>query len=171
MQESFQLKISLAGSQPLIWRRLVVPAHISIEELHEVFQIVMGWRNRHLWSFETMVGNISPAQATVPLNTIVQKAGDTFNYIYDFGDHWQHKIKVEKILENTKGMDLLDGEHACPPEDCGGIWGYADLIEILEDSDHPAYSETIESMGDFDYTLFDKVNVAKQLREVMNYGL
>jgi hypothetical protein len=146
----FQLKVSLEGIAPTIWRRLQVPGSGTLGWLHAVIQVVMGWTNSHLHqfvvgkrlysapSFDLDEFEDSPRvlkEDTTAIMEVVPRAKRTFAYEYDLGDSWDHRITVEKILDpdpTAAGVaQCLDGERACPPEDCGGVWGYADLLEII----------------------------------------
>ncbi len=155
-----QLTISLAGSEPPIWRRILVPGNITLERLHHVLQSVMGWQNCHLHSFEIgerTYGNdfgeswgrkIYDEQAA-RLNELVLP-GTSFVYLYDFGDNWEHDIEVGEItVAEPDGLYpvCVDGDGACPPEDCGGIWGYRDLLEILADPEHEEHASMTEWLG------------------------
>ena len=99
---------------------------------------------------------------------------DKIEYEYDFGDGWVHEIKLEKILpaDNTmKSPVCTDGALACPPEDCGGIWGYAQMLEALKDPHHEQHEETLEWIGEeFDPELFDIETVNKLLKKHLKYS-
>ena len=139
----YQLKIVLLGVRPQVWRRVQVPADICLDDLHLVLQAAMGWTNSHLHSFTlgerryTMPyeeGDLEELQMQdereVCLSERITQPKETFAYDYDFGDNWQHLVTLEKILPaapEEKYPLCLDGKRACPPEDCGGVWGYADL--------------------------------------------
>lgn len=174
-QNIYQIKVTLYHSHPPIWRRIQIKGDIKLEKLHDVLQIAMGWSNSHLHVFR--VGRISYGEPDphfpddtiderdIRLDKIVTK-GDTFIYEYDFGDSWEHEIKVEKILSVESGTHYpvcLAGERACPPEDCGGFPGYDRLLEALSDPVNPKYTELLEWIDeDFDPEIFDldAVNVA-----------
>lgn len=159
-QDIYQLKVMLRHSQPLIWRRIQVEGDTTLGELHDVLQIVMGWENDHLHAFRvgrTSYGIPDPEFSTdvqdedmVFLDEVAAK-GDTFIYEYDFGDGWEHEIKVEKILSAEPEVNYpvcLSGERACPPEDCGGVYGYQRLLEILGNPEHEEYADMAEWIGD-----------------------
>jgi Plasmid pRiA4b ORF-3-like protein len=165
------IKVTLAGSQPPIWRRLQVPSTITLRALHDVLQAAFGWEDYHMWVFETPLGRyglpdrdleISSAAAK-RLDQIAPRKGDRFGYTYDFGDDWEHIIVVEAISNPEPGIaypHCLTGRRACPPEDCGGIWGYDYLIEILTDPKHEEHQERLEWLGldspsQFDPSAFD----------------
>lgn len=177
----YQLKITLKYSRPPIWRRLQVPADIKLGKLHRVLQIAMGWTDSHLHQFhigDTDYGVPDPelqfpgelrSERSVPLNRVAAE-GDRFFYEYDFGDGWEHEIEVEKVLpaETGKRYPLcLAGKHACPPEDCGGIPGYENLLEVMRDPSNEEYAETIEWLGrEFDPEAFDLDDVNTALRRM-----
>lgn len=145
----YQLKITLQGSDPPIWRRVVVRSNMPLSRLHGVIQRVMGWTDSHLHQFivgDTLYGTPDPEMLGFGRQTLSEKSYTvadvaptvkrSFVYEYDFGDGWKHKIVVEKILLPDPEFQhpiCLAGANACPPEDCGGIGGYSELIEILAD--------------------------------------
>jgi len=169
MVSSYQLKISLRGSRPPIWRRFVVPDTISLPKLHAVIQIVMGWTDSHLHEFA--IGRASygvpdpewPSdlrnEARVRINQLLDKEKQKLLYLYDFGDGWEHVIELEKIVIGDKASSkprCIAGKRACPPEDCGGIYGYYDFLEAIKDHDHPEHDNMIEWWGkDFEPEFFD----------------
>jgi hypothetical protein len=165
----YQLKISLQHSRPPIWRRVLVPGRISLTVLHNIIQAVMGWEDYHLHEF--VVGDVHYGQPSsedwypvrderkVTLAQIAPAAGAKFAYTYDFGDDWQHTIAVEKLLPldpEARYPVCIKGKRACPPEDCGGVWGYGDLVQIIQDPEHEEYEEMMEWLGGmFDPEEFD----------------
>ena len=142
-----QIKITLKGIRPPIWRRFLVPEGLSLSDLHDVIQKVMGWWNSHLhqfvyrkkrygmpdpdWDFDRIIDD-----STVALKDLSLSPKDKILYEYDFGDGWEHELRVEKILpaEGRLSPVCLKGARACPPEDCGGSWGYASLLEAFKKS-------------------------------------
>jgi len=167
----YQIKITLMYSDPAIWRRIVVPAGIKLNRLHDVIQRVMPWTNSHLHHF--IIGErrkrgselryyglvnldfADPDDKTLNEKkfTLADLAPDTkakITYEYDFGDGWEHEIVVEKILPLDAGFKhvaCLAGENACPPDDCGGIGGYYNMLEILGDPDAPDHDQLKEWIG------------------------
>ena len=171
-----QLKITLKHIKPPIWRRLEVPADIKLGKLHDVIQIAMGWTDSHMHAFiaeETVYGTPDPefggstkSERNVRLDSIV-KAGGKLVYEYDFGDGWEHEIKIEKILETdpaTHYPRCTAGKRACPPEDCGGLYGYEEFLAAISDSGHPEHSNMRDWIGgEFDPEAFELAQVNQAL--------
>jgi len=176
----YQLKVGLRGSKPPIWRRLEVPADTSLARLHGILQMAFGWADSHLHVFETPYGDFGVAdrelgyraEAPVTLEQVAPGAGDRLQYTYDFGDDWTHEIVVEKVLERQPGAypRCTGGRRAAPPEDCGGVWGYAELVEVLSDPGHPEHGDRLEWLGlasaaDFQPERFDAAEINRALTE------
>ena len=164
----YQFKITLEGIKPIIWRRIQVPETYSFWDLHVAIQDAMGWEDYHLHEFEILnpktgikdniglptddwgdEGNILTGWKT-PISSYFSALNKKATYQYDFGDSWDHKVVLEKILPFESGVQYprcLAGERACPPEDCGGIWGYESLLEIMKDPEHEEYEERMEWLG------------------------
>ena len=171
----FQLKVTLRHSKPPIWRRIQVVSDIRLSSLHRVLQVVMGWEDSHLHQFianDSHYGLPDPEleiqdEHDVSLQQVVFKANDTLIYEYDFGDSWEHELLVEEILPLTEGKRYpvcLTGKGACPPEDCGGIWGYEDMLKAIRDPQHPEHKEMVGWVGsEFDPDAFDLTMVNKVL--------
>jgi len=179
----YQFKITLLESEPPIWRRIQVK-NCTLDKLHEHIQTSMGWTNSHLHQFE--IGGVIHGDPellyegwqdeTPPvdsLNTrisqIVPKDGKrySFRYEYDFGDDWQHEVLSEGCLRAAKGERYplcVEGERACPPEDVGGIWGYAEFLQALADPDHEQHDDFMEWAGPFDSEEFDAGKATKAMR-------
>lgn len=160
LEYGVQLKISLKYIQPEIWRRIVVPVRFSLAELHSVIQKAMGWTNSHLHEFRQGREKYSdPRQVPdakderyFQIHDLNLEAGSTFDYEYDFGDGWTHTIKVEKFLNQDElqaSQMYLNGERACPPEDCGGPPGYSHLVHMLDDTKLRAVEDLPEWLTDF----------------------
>ena len=179
--DAYQLKITLHGSKPPIWRRFVVPANIPLDRLHDVIQIVKGWSDSHLHAFvidneyyEAMSKDGEPLDAEglderkFRLNEVVGKVKTKFRYDYDFGDNWEHVLLLEKIIpaaQNPATPVCSAGRGACPAEDCGGIWGYYELLDILADPSHPEHEERKKWVGGIiDPDEFDLEEINKALR-------
>ncbi len=171
---SYQLKITLVGLEPTIWRQVLVPGDVNLAGLHWVIQCVMGWSNSHLHMFHVGKQRFGPKtpdwddvqdERKVILQDIAPKAGTKFFYEYDMGDSWMHQVKIEKITQLESGFqkpECLAGERVCPPEDCGGIGGYEDMLAALRDPKHEQHDEMVEWIGedfnpeDFDLALENK---------------
>lgn len=170
-RNAFTLKIELLDVKPPVWRRIGVVGDIKLDKLHHVIQEAMGWTDSHLHDFK--VNRVSYGEKTgegfyeeeqvderkVRLDELVTQ-GAKFEYHYDFGDDWRHRIKVEKVEplaeEPLSDAWLLTGKRACPPEDVGGPWGYQDFLDAISDPENPEHEEMLEWVGDdFDPEEFD----------------
>lgn len=201
----YQLKVTLEGIKPPIWRRVHVPADTTLDALHMIIQIVMGWEDYHLHEFtagdvrfvmpdvegdlildpedipitgadlskiaaEGFTGPLTVAEETVTLEQVAPKENTKFDYMYDFGDGWEHEILIEKIMPADPEVEYplcIKGARACPPEDCGGIGGYAHLLETLQNPKAPDYEDLMEWLGgEFDPETFDLDDVNEQLKDI-----
>jgi Plasmid pRiA4b ORF-3-like protein len=165
----YQIKVTLRGSKPPIWRRFQVTSDTSLVQLHRILQHVMGWEGYHLHQFivdgvmygetDMMDAGDTVDEKTVALDKMVRREKFKFIYEYDFGDSWEHELLIEKMLPVEDGKTYpvcLTGKRACPPEDCGGIWGYSDFLEAIQDPAHPEHDERLEWVGgEFDPAAFD----------------
>ena len=166
-----RLKVTLRGSKPPIWRRFEVPSDITLARLHSVIQLGFGWEDCHLWVFETPAGRYGSSDpdleirsaATKKLSAVADWPGDKLRYEYDFGDGWDHDIVVEAVQPAEQAVAYprcITGRRACPPEDCGGIWGYYELLNTLANPRHENHTQMlwwlgISSPADFDPGRFD----------------
>ncbi|MBN1582255.1 MAG: plasmid pRiA4b ORF-3 family protein [Anaerolineae bacterium] len=165
----YQIKITLSGSKPPIWRRVLVRGDTTLGKLHDIIQAVMGWLDYHLHLFTidgVHFGVPSPDdwepvldERKIRLDRIVPGEGTKFIYEYDFGDSWDHVLLVEKIMPSEQGVAYpacIKGRRACPPEDVGGIWGYYGFLEAIQDPGHPEHDDYLEWIGgEFDPERFD----------------
>lgn len=171
-----QLKISLLGlGDPPVWRRLLVPAGIKLDRLHDLIQAAIGWDGYHMHAFSAGgvdYGIPDPElgfrdERRTTLGRVIAKPGDRLRYTYDFGDNWEHDILIEQVGPPVPELAYpvcLAGERACPPDDCGGVWGYAELLEALADPKHPEHEWLLEwAGGPIDPEAFDRDEVNKQL--------
>ncbi len=161
----------------------MVDKKITLTHLHQIIQTVMGWYNCHLWTFELGDESFGPVDksgmagftpdemndaAKQKIGTLAGFEKAKFRYTYDMGDGWEHQILVEKMLPRTPGQCYplcIAGKMNCPPEDCGGIWGYYALQEALKDPKHPEHEDMTEWVGgDFDPVEFDVDAVNQRLR-------
>lgn len=178
----YQLKVTLHDTKPPVWRRILVDGASTLAHLHEVIQAAFGWWNYHLHEFEAGGieygvpdpdwddwGRAVVDESTVRLDAVVV-TGSKLEYKYDFGDGWRHKIVVEKVQPAEAGMTVpacVDGRRACPPEDCGGTWGYRELLEILADPSHPEHTDRRNWIGrPFDPEAFDPSEFEINLRDL-----
>jgi hypothetical protein len=176
----YQLKVTLRGIKPPIWRRLQVRGDTTLDQLHEIFQVAMGWTDSHLHQFvvrSVCFGEPYPEEGfdviderRVRLEQIVQRAKDKFVYEYDFGDGWRHETVVEKLLDPEVGTvypRCLAGRRHGPPEDVGGIGGYHHFLEAMGDAEHPEHDTYLEWIGGpFDPEAFDLTKVNQDLRQI-----
>ncbi len=180
LQQMLQLRITLLNVKPPVRRRVLVNASLTFLQLHDVIQGAMGWEDCHLHEFQVgqqSIGTDSEEDLFFGGKTALSESklrlGETlahhkkFRYWYDFGDDWWHEITIEKRVDVNPGEPparLIDGENACPPEDCGGPWAYAELCAALADPDNPEHEEILEWIGDdFDPAAFDPEASAKQV--------
>ena len=183
---TYHVKVVLLESEPLIWRRLQVPGEANLGWLHAVIQVAMGWTNSHLHQFclndrfysdprhhaaefESDPEILDERKFT--LQQLAPNPKDMLVYEYDFGDSWHHAVTVEKILppvaEAGHVAVCLEGARACPPEDCGGVWGYAELLKTLANRKHPEHKAMKEWLGrPFKPDAFDAAKTNAWLRKL-----
>jgi hypothetical protein len=167
-----QVKITLSRvTKPPVWRRLQIPADRSLDEVHEVIQAAFGWQDCHLHVFEMNGEWFGPADPDLELDCADERefmfaelmaAGDRVTYTYDFGDDWRHEIRLENRLDALPGVSypvLVKAKGGCPPEDCGGAWGYENLKAVLTDPDAEGHREMCEWLGLDDAASFDPAAV------------
>ena len=183
MDSILQLKITLKGSKPPIWRRVLVDKSITFDKLHYIIQIVMGWNTCHLYEFDindyTVLipdefdDEFTKDSSTTTLESMISEAKHKFIYTYDFGDNWEHIILVEKILPPDSKITYpicITGKLNCPPEDCGGIYGFYELLKITKDKNHPDHEEMIEYIDeDYDPEYFDVDEANELLLNIDDY--
>ena len=176
---AYVLKVTLREVRPPIWRRVRVAGDLTLRELHHVLQIALGWTDSHLHEFEIAgkrygmpdpeedFGEPPLDEQDYELQDLLRK-GNRFEYVYDFGDDWRHQIVVEREEtpeQSAPKAKCLEGARAVPPEDCGGVYGYAELLETLADPAHERYAELREWVGPyFAPEEFDLVLVNRDLR-------
>jgi hypothetical protein len=140
-----RLKITLAEADPPVWRQIQVPSSLSLNDLHYLIQYAIGWENAHLHEFEKegvcYTDNVDEELPSVQydrmmISDLLKDKGDTMLYRYDFGDNWEHIIEMEELFTPQEGTDYrvcMDGARRCPPEDCGGVHGYHQMLKVLND--------------------------------------
>ena len=158
------IRIELADIRPPIWRRVAVPLDMSLADLHMVIQVAMGWFNSHLWEFEIdgrscgvsglkdepVWGDEILDARSLRLGRLIERGVTKFNYLYDFGDSWRHRIIVRSVEPAGRGMSyprFLAGKRRCPPEDVGGVPGYRHFIDALANPDNAENSELLKWYG------------------------
>lgn len=174
-----RMKITLREIRPPVWRRLEVRDDMTLARLHTVLQRVMGWTDSHLHAFrvgKVRFGTPDPewpddtiSERKIRVRDLIDRGVKRFVYEYDFGDDWQHDIVIEKILEPEFGVRYprcLGGKRACPPEDCGGAPGYAELVATLADPYDPEYEHMRSWAGWFEPEAFDLERVNQSLRKL-----
>ena len=154
--EFVQLKIRLIGISPMIWRRVLVPVSTTLHELHGIFQVTMGWEGVHLFLFDICAVRygsfeLHAANSDVPLLKFDFSVNERFSCIHDMGDHWEHEIRVGAIDPPSKKFHpiCVGGSGACPPEDCGGAFGYLECREEAEG--HDARRDMVIMAGFLEY--------------------
>ena len=182
----FTFHIKLIGTEPLVSRTFKVSTESSMYVLHHIIQVVMGWNNYHLYQFEfgeLVIGDkrLWDEDEMGPITDVKEvSVGEVFTnvrttavYEYDFGDGWMHHLElVDRSIHPTQEVLplVISGENACPPEDCGGIHGYKELLEVLKNPKHPEYRETKVWVGStFNPTKFSVDACNKELGKLNKY--
>ena len=168
------LRIELRGSDPVIWRKVEVPTSVTLKVLHDIVQIVMGWFDSHLWEFTIDKRRYGPPMnedwgteprsdaAKVRLRDVLKPHETILNYLYDFGDFWEHRITVTNVRIGEADVSYpryIAGEHNAPPEDCGGIPGFYVILEALADRQHPDHAEAAEWFNEYDPETIDELPI------------
>ena len=174
-------RIALQYVEPGVWRRFRFPAHLTLDRLHRAVQIVMGWEDEHLYEFSRgkerygvpdresrMFGVQTENAKKVTVASLNLRRRSPLHYLYDFGDSWEHELRVEDVLtapDDLPAVWCLEGARACPPEDCGSVPGYEELVRILRDPSDPEYESMVEWCGgDYDPEAFHLGMVNERLR-------
>jgi hypothetical protein len=179
--EVFTLKVTLKGVQPPVWRRLLVPATCTLAKLHKAIQSSFGWEDCHLHLFlirgeefgsPDAEENDGASSERATLKKLDLRAKEKFRYEYDFGDCWEHDVTVEDrhvAVLPPKEPICIDGKGACPPEDCGGAWGYQDMLATLRDPSDPRYKEIKEWLDTdhWDAAAFDLDEVNDRMNKAL----
>lgn len=180
-EEIVTLRIELCDSEPLIWRQLEVPTAITLKQLHDIVQIAMGWQNSHLWEFTIGKQRYGLPQAAGWADEPQQAAGKarlseclkpgktTLHYLYDFGDSWEHRLIFSKIRQAEPGVSYpcyIAGEWNAPPEDCGGLPGFYDMLDARVDASHPDHADIMEWLGDYRPETIDEVSIRAALARI-----
>ena len=178
------LRIELAGSDPLIWRRVLVPDTVTLGTVHNVIQAVFIWDNSHMHGFRTVgqgrrwLGgeddDSGEDEDDILLVDVIGERTKSIDYVYDFGDSWEHRVKVERRRKADPGLSLpvcVEGANAAPPDDCGGVWGYSERVAALRDPKHPDHAEVRGWFGKkWDATAFDIDAANRRLKARVGSG-
>jgi hypothetical protein len=175
------LRVEIKHIEPLIWRRVAVRPSMNLMTLHKVIQAVMGWLDYHLWEFvvdDRKYGMPDPDRphvkngATTQLAAILNLGMTELDYVYDFGDNWEHRIVVEQTAEVETGAKyprFLGGERRCPPEDCGGPPGYFDFIDNIARKNSKKAKQALDWYGGpYDPNDIDEEQINITLRRIAN---
>ena len=182
------LCVTLLGIETPIWRRLRMSANMTLDQLHYAIQGSFGWENCHLHAF-TIGGKTYSSNQPAPtglfgetgdqdskkvtIADLIEQKIKKFTYEYDFGDSWTHEIKIEKAIpcaKQIKATECIDGKRNCPPEDCGGIWGYEEFVKAMKNKKHPEHRDLIDWYGGpFDPDKFSLQNANKLIKSYQKY--
>ncbi len=180
----YEVHVTLTQIEPPIWRRLTVPAALTLEQFHKALLAGMGWSGGHLYEFlirgvrygdPDALGDpaVAPAAAMTLAQAVHRRQG-TFYYVYDWGDEWWHQIKLRDYRLQAPGETvtrILDGARACPPEDVGGVWGYADFLEAVQNPADPEHTAMLEWVGgSWDPEHFDRALLQRHLTAAAGHG-
>ena len=183
INDVYQLRVAIKGISPPIWRKLLVGSSTTLHDLHLIIQAAFGWYNYHLYEFD--IGNAHYANPDLmddefpddidsrktKLAQLALREGSRFSYTYDYGDNWEHSITVQKILPYNKNKHLpscIGGKRNGPPEDCGGAYGYQDMLRVVSDPADPEHESTVEWLGEYDPEEFDLQSADEAVRNYKN---
>lgn len=183
-QVLYQIRVTLEHSEPSVWRQVEVLSNTTLDALHDILQVAMGWDNEHLYQFivedtyygDSELGTTGARQdaSRVTIGNLFNRAKKRMTYEYDFGDGWEHEVFIEKIRPLPEGEDTFyprctAGENTCPPEDIGGIFGYFEYLSALKDKNAPSHQEAVSILGeDYDPSVFELDFVNHQLKELFS---
>ncbi len=183
-----KLHVKIMDIAPSIWRLVVLPEETTLFQFHKVLQAAFGWTNSHLHEFRTKTSRFSSksphkidsmwmdaddegeSEEDTTIGSVLKRTGASMVYTYDMGDNWEHLITLKGpcLADKAPGFcAVLDGARACPPEDCGGVPGYENLVEIMSDANHPEHEEMIDWLGErFDPDYFDVTQAHKAVKKL-----
>lgn len=194
---TLKVRIDLEGSKPPIWRRLELASDLYLDTLHLITQVAFGWTNSHLHDFASgnrsgdvfaerylnefiiEAGEDGILESDVRLDEVLAKPGDSLVYTYDFGDNWEHTIRLEAVEPRVADVSIVrcvGGRRAGPPDDCGGIWEYEWMIHAARDNKHPEHAEALEQFefffpdGAFNPDAFDQAQLNWDLEQATKSG-
>lgn len=180
-----RIRIDLKHSERQVRRQVDVPIAASLDDLHFIIQAAMGWEDEHLYEFVIREQRYqSPMRLDgyqmrnvrnsldAHLSDVIDEGIKRFSYIYDFGDNWEHELHLGQVRAAKEGEIypcLVDASGRCPPEDCGGVWGYAQLIEAVQDPSRKANEETLDRYGLFDPEDVDEPHLRGNLARLARF--
>lgn len=175
------LRIELKHTDPVIWRHVEAPTSITLKVLHDIIQATIGWMDYHLFEF-TVAGRryglpmdedwgTEPRKeaAKVRLREVLKAGKTVIDYVYDFGDSWEHKITVTDVRPGLPGVSYpryIAGERNGPPEDCGGIPGFYEMLDARADPDHPEHEQIVEWLDEYDPDLLEELPIKYALGRI-----
>ena len=177
------VRIELRDSDPLIWRQIEVPTSITLKVLHDIIQAAMGWFDYHLWEFtiakrryglptdEDWGPEPRLEAAKVRLREVLKSGRTTVDYLYDFGDSWEHRLSITDVRAGDPNLSYpryIAGEHNAPPEDCGGIPGFYETLDAVADPKRPSHVEAKQWFADYDPDSFDELPIKIALGRIAN---
>jgi len=177
------VRIELRDTDPLIWREVEVPTSVTLKVLHDIIQAVMGWFDYHLWEFTIAKqryglpmdedwGTAPRVEAAkVRLRHVLKPRKTTIDYLYDFGDSWEHRLTVTGIRHGESGVAYpryIGGEWNAPPVDCGGIPGFYETLDAIADPDHPNHGDAVEWFDEYDPKIIDELPIKYALSRIAN---
>ncbi len=177
------VRIELRHTDPLIWRQVEVPTSITLKVLHDIIQAVIGWFDCHLWEFaigkqryglpidDDWGAEPCIVAAKVRLRDVLKTRKTVIDYTYDFGDGWEHRLTVTDVRAGQPGISYpryIGGERNGPPEDCGGIPGFYELLDAIADPAHPDHAFLKQWVGDYDPDTFDALPIKYALGRIAN---
>ena len=166
----YEIEIELNEIKPRVWRKFILEGMATLDMLHLTIQGAMGWRNCHIYEFNINGQVYGDDVNRMPTVSEVLQKDTMFTYIYDFGDNWVHRVKVTELRERTRYdayHKCIAGEKACPPEDCGGVFGYYDLIKILSNKSHPEYKLNRKWAGGFNPDVFSVTQASAMISALL----
>jgi hypothetical protein len=177
------VRIELRDSDPVIWRQVEVPTSITLKVLHNIIQIAMGWLDCHLWEFtiakrryglpmdEDWGTEPRTDAGKIRLRDVLRPRRTTIDYLYDFGDCWEHRLTVTNIRAGDPELSYpryVAGERNAPPEDSGGIPGFYETLDATADPTHPDHAQAKEWLDDYNPDVFDELPVKFALGRIAN---
>jgi hypothetical protein len=177
------VRIELCDTDPVIWRQVEVPISVALNGLHDIVQAAMGWFDYHLWEFTIGRQRYGLPMADdwgteprieaskVRLRDVLKARKTVIDYTYDFGDGWEHRLTVTNVRAGEPGVTYpryVGGERNAPPEDCGGIPGFYDMLDAIADPTHPGHTEAKEWADDYDPDTIDELGIKYALARIAN---